>query len=105
MNSKVGIDVAKESWCDVSLANISWGSEGRDLALTFHMHQNKTGKLTCTWAHSLNIGLVSGNNEGGYPLVFEATIKEDVSNGWQVTFNFASRGVVEFKCSEITLEF
>jgi hypothetical protein len=105
MNSISGIDVASESWCDVKLVDISWGCEGRDLVLTFEMHENKKGKLTCSWAHSQNINLVSGKNEGGYPLTYRASIDKDGANGWQVVFDFAGRGVVELKCNDLILEF
>jgi hypothetical protein len=104
MNMKHGMEVANESWCDVRLDNLSWCNEGRDLKLTFFMHEGKTGKLTCTWAHTINISLISGNNEGGYLLTFDATINETNNNCWEVSFDFASRGVVELKCNELTLE-
>ena len=104
MNIKSGTEVANESWGDVRLSNISWGNEGRDIVLTFHMHQQRIGRLTGTWAHSLNIGLLSGNNEGGYPLTYEAKINEGEVNGWQVLFDFANRGLIEFKCNDLTLE-
>ena len=105
MSSKSGLEVARESWCDVRLTDISWGSEGRDLILTFLMHENRIGKLTCTWAHSNNISLLSGVNEGGYPLTFDAKIEEGGGNRWEVLFDFAGRGVVELKCNEILLEY
>ncbi len=105
MNSKIGLEVAKESWCDVRLRNLSWGGEGRDLVLTFLMHENRIGKLTCSWAHTINIGLVSGKNVGGYPLTFDAKINEIGNDEWEVLFDFANRGVVELKCNELTLEF
>lgn len=105
MNSISGIEVARETWCDVRLVDISWGSEGRDIILTFLMHENRIGKLTCSWAHSNNINLSSGVNEGGYPLTFEAKIEEGRDKGWEVMFDFSGRGVVELECNEILLEF
>ncbi|MBN4055202.1 hypothetical protein JYU12_00500 [bacterium AH-315-K03] len=105
MNSKKSIEVARESWCDVRLVDISWGSEGRDLILTFLMHENKIGELTCTWAHSNSISLVGGINEGGYPLTYDAKIDKNNGNGWEVVFDFAGRGVVELKCNELILEY
>ncbi len=105
MNSKSGLEVAKESWCDVRLVDISWGSEGRDLILSFLLHENKIGELTCTWAHSNKITLISGINEGGYPLTFDAKIKKISDNEWEVLFDFAGRGVVELKCNELILEY
>ena len=105
MKKITGKNVAKESWCDVRLTNILWVNQGRDLALTFSMHQDEIVKLTCTWLHTINITLVSGNNEGGYPMTFDTKIQETDNNGWDVLFNFAHRGFVGFKCNELSLEF
>ncbi len=104
MNSISGVAVASESWCDVKLADISWCSDGRDLVLTFDMRDNKKGKLTCTWAHAQNINLVSGKNEGGFPLSYGASMVKDGANGWLAVFDFAGRGVVELKCNDLILE-
>ncbi|WP_045857966.1 hypothetical protein [Teredinibacter purpureus] len=104
MNIKTGVEVAGESWCDVNLESFTWGSGGRDVILTFLMHENQVGVLTCTWAHSIKFNLTSRINEGGLPLSWNAKIEENDVNGWALLFDFSDRGVVELICNEISLE-
>ncbi len=104
MNMITGCNISKEAWCDVELSNISWTSDGRDLVLTFNMHENKIGRLLCSWAHSTCINITSGKNEGGFPMTSDVNFKEIDNKGWEVHFNFAHRGDIEISCNEISLE-
>ena len=104
MKELTAIEASKYSWCDAELLGIAWGNEGRDLIIKWKKHRNSIETLTCTWVHSITFNLQTSENEGGYPLTYEAKINEGEVNGWQVLFDFANRGLIEFKCNDLTLE-
>jgi len=98
-----GIEVTEISWCDVNLTVLSWENDGRDLILKWNLHNKQKGVLKCLWASSINISLKTVKNEGGLPLTFDANFQQQ-TQGWDVIFNFGSRGTIEFMCNELMLE-
>lgn len=103
MERLTGSEVAKRSWCDVTLTEILWVNDGRDFVLKWNLHNNQRGILECSWAHSININLISSENEGGFLLTFDAKFQQQ-DRGWKVEFNFASKGTIELECNELLFE-
>lgn len=103
MEKLIGNEIAEISWCDVNLTEISWANDGRDLILKWNLHNSRKGVLKCTWAHSIVINLETNKNEGGVLLTFDAMFQQQ-SKGWEVVFDFASKGSIKFKCNELILE-
>ncbi|MFT7561912.1 MAG: hypothetical protein ACI93R_003844 [Flavobacteriales bacterium] len=95
--------VILESWGDVRLTGIAWIEAGRDVALSWSLHGNRNGVLTCTCVHSLNMNIITPERHGGFPLTWTADFKNNEGDGWKVLFDFASAGVIEFTCMDMSL--
>jgi hypothetical protein len=103
MEKQTGREVAERPWCDVNLTEILWVNDGRDFVLKWNLHNNQRGILKCSWVHSIVINLVTSENEGGFLLTFDAKFQQQ-PQGWEVEFNFASKGAIVFNCNELFLQ-
>lgn len=104
MKKMKGSHVAKSEWCDADLTGIIWIDNGRDLVLKWNTTNNSSRSLTCSWVSAIKIELISADNEGGYPLIWDAQFNQLPTGEWKLCFDFGSRGVIRLKCNEISLE-
>jgi hypothetical protein len=99
-------DVTGEQFCDVHLLGVEWLEAGRDLQLRLRMPQDKKrpqhdARLICRWAQMLRFTLEYPPNHGGMPLTSEGRVERSADRVWTVAFEFARKGELSLRCSEV----
>jgi hypothetical protein len=102
------LQVASLSWCDVALTGVTWSENGRDVILlllpaTPDREGLELRKMICKWTSELKMEISLGRLTGRYPMTWNVTFDRDSQNGWRVHFDFASNGMMSFRCSEIDI--
>lgn len=88
--------------CDATLTGVCWSADGRDFMLDLRHGDGRLASLRCEWAAGVRIDLGAEPDALGGPLLWECRWKE-VSGGWRMSMEFASRGTVELDCQRAVL--
>lgn len=97
-------EVARMSWCDVSLSAITWIEDGRDIILQLLAPSSgDVLTLTCRWVRGLRTSLVFDEDTAGHPLSWEGSVKPRDDGAWDVDFDFASTGRLSLVCQDVEL--
>lgn len=96
-------EVAQINWCDVSLCEILWINEGRDVVvgLLFPPSDRKT-QVAFRWARGLRMSIEISADVGGYPMTWNAQVTRE-DRAWSVAFDFADEGHLSFVCQDLEM--
>ncbi|MEO0479355.1 MAG: hypothetical protein AAF196_07740 [Planctomycetota bacterium] len=97
-------NLSEFTFCDADLLAIRWTADGRDFSLDLILGDERSANLTCTWAAGVRVDLRADSSELGGPLSTECRWTES-ADGWQMSFAFGSRGVIELRCQEAVLTY
>jgi hypothetical protein len=92
--------IAALPWGDVTLRGIRWRVEDAGMDLTIEGRGEYEFCLRCSWVSQVRSTL---SFAGGPALTWDVDFVRLPEGGWQVCFDFASRGELELTCGEIRL--
>lgn len=106
-------ELLKLSWEDLQFYGFVWENDGKDLKLFVDYGSKPITELRCPWTSDLKVNLhwervpVSTHDEplprGGPLLSIGGEINRTEDDRWNVYFDFAECGTIEFECESITV--
>src|SRR4051812_40600166 len=97
-------EIQKLPSSDVGLDGIEWQPD-MILVLTLTLPDGKRARLSGTFARHLRVNLEFDERTGGRPMTWETIYSELPAGEWHVHMDFASKGDIEFDCSELRFEY
>lgn len=109
MHELTATELSKLHWCDAHFFGYYWDSGFTDPTLIIRVEpaNSHLQELVCNWATELDVKVDSKNVRGtkyvGPLLTREVIFKRLPDSRWDVGFDLASHGSVEFECNKMTL--
>lgn len=104
MTSTIDERVARLNLCDLSLRDISWIEDGRDVVLTFLAPPNDAElRFVCRWARGFRATIELDPDSGGFALSWDGELSRAEDGSWNVAFDFAGAGRLSLGCQELEI--